>query len=128
MKWKGDKKHSPPSVPDMVYWSIEKSDRTWISVYKIKTKYKQRKDNTVFSLILGKPVKQSFYKLNFQEFQAILSSNKRYYRLLPEKESTAIWNIHPPPHPNMVSVETSMFNAEYLKQNKKGINWKTLII
>ena len=30
----------------------------------------------------------------------------------------------PPPHPNMVSVETSMFNAEYLKQNKKEINWK----
>ena len=97
MKWKDDKKNPPPPVPDMVYWSREKSDRTWISVYKIKTKYTQRKDNTVFSLILGKPVKQSFYKLNFQEFQAILSSNKRYYRLLPEKESTAIWNIPPPP-------------------------------
>ena len=29
------RKISPPPIPDMVYWSIEKSDRTWISVYKI---------------------------------------------------------------------------------------------
>ena len=82
MKWKGDKKHSPPSVPDMVYWSIEKSDRTWISVYNIKTK-------------------------------------KRQYETFP-------------PNPNMISVVTSMYNGElcpeYLEQNKKEINWQTLII
>ena len=34
-EWKDDKKNPPPPIPDMVYWSIEKSDRTWISVYKI---------------------------------------------------------------------------------------------
>ena len=37
-----------------------------------------------------------------------------------------------PPNPNMVSVVTSMYNGdlclEYLEQNKKEINWQTLII
>ena len=39
---------------------------------------------------------------------------------------------HSPPNPNMVSVVTSMYNGdlcpEYLEQNKKEINWQTLII
>ena len=56
---------------------------------------------SVFSLILSitgkifKPVKQSFYTLNFKnskQFHTVIrgTTGGKYYRLLPEKENTAI--------------------------------------